>query len=76
MGSTPITSTMIESYLNNKGKLTIISDMPDAYLLNSYSYYKKRMELMKMESFMSQYDLEINDIVNSLKLEIEKRKLI
>ena len=50
--------------------------MPDAYLLNSYAYYKKRMESIKIESFMSEYDLELGEIVKSLKLEVEKRNLV
>lgn len=67
---------MITKYLNNKGQEVVIAEMVDAYLLNSYAYYKKRMELIKVESFMSEYDVELADRVKSLKAEIDKRKLI
>lgn len=76
VGSIPTTSTMLNSYLNNKGKVVVISEMVDAYLLNSYAYYKKRLESSKTESFMSEYDIDLLDRVKSLKAEIDKRKLI
>lgn len=67
---------MIKEYLNNKGKVIVIVEMVDAYLLNSYAYYKKRLEAAKSESFMSEYDVELADRVAALKAEIERRKLI
>lgn len=67
---------LIKSYLSNKGKVVVIADMPDAYLLNAYAYYKKRMEVAKTNSFMSEYDVELEVRAKSLKAEIEKRKLI
>lgn len=68
--------THITSYLNNKGQVVVIAEMVDAYLLNSYAYYKKRMEAAKQEAFMSEYDVELAERVEALKAEIEKRKLI
>lgn len=67
---------LIKSYLNNKGKVVVIKDMVDAYLLNSYAYYKKRMEVAKQESFMSDYDVELSERVEALKAEINRRKLV
>ena len=67
---------MIKSYLNNKGKEVVIIDMVDAYLLNSYAYYKKRAELIKANSFMSEYDVELGERVKALKAEIDRRNLI
>lgn len=67
---------MIKSYLNNKGKEVFIDKMVDAYLLNSYAYYKKRMELIKANSFMSEYDMELAERVKALKAEINSRNLI
>lgn len=67
---------MIKSYLNNKGEVVVISEMVDNYLLNSYAHYKKRMEKLKQDSFMSEYDVELAEKVEALKAEIEKRKLI
>lgn len=67
---------MISKYLNNKGEVVVIAEMVDAYLLNSYSYYKKRMDAVKQESFMSNYDIELAERVKSLKAEILRRKLI
>lgn len=67
---------LLKSYLNNKGKEVVIAEMVDAYLLNAYAYYKKRMEIAKTSSFMSEYDVELELRAKSLKAEIEKRKLI
>lgn len=67
---------MITSYINNKGKTVVIAEMVDAYLLNSYAYYKKRMEAATTESFMSQFDVELAERVKALKAEIDKRKLV
>lgn len=67
---------MITQYLNNKGQVVVIAEMVDAYLLNSYAYYKKRTEVLKTESFMSEYDVELAERVKALKAEIDKRKLI
>lgn len=67
---------MIKKYLNNKGKVVIIAEMPDAYLLNSYAYYKKRMEVAQSEGFMNEYDVELSDRVEALKAEIDRRKLV
>lgn len=67
---------MIKKYLNNKGEVTVIAKMPDAYLLNAYAYYKKRAEAVKQESFMSEYDVELSERIKSLRAEIKKRKLI
>lgn len=50
--------------------------MPDAYLLNSYTYYKKRLELVGGSGFVNPYQLELAERVKALKAEIEKRKLI
>lgn len=50
--------------------------MVDAYLLNSYAYYKKRAELIKANSFMSEYDVELGERVKALKAEIDRRNLI
>lgn len=66
----------MKSYINNKGVVVVIAEMPDAYLLNSYTYYKKRLELLKPDSFMSDYDVEIANRAKALKAEIERRKLI
>lgn len=68
--------TIIKSYLNNKGKVVVIAEMPDAYLLNAYAYYKKRMEIAKTDSFMSEYDVELEERAEALKAEIDRRKLI
>ena len=67
---------MITKYINNKGKMVVIAEMVDAYLLNSYAYFKKRLELLKVESFMSEYDIELAERVEALKAEIDKRKII
>jgi hypothetical protein len=66
----------LTSYLNNKGEVVVISKMVDAYLLNSYAYYKKRMEAAKQDSFMSEYDVELAEKVEALRAEIVKRNLI
>lgn len=71
-----MTEPKVKSYLNNKGQVVIIAEMVDAYLLNSYAYYKKRMEAAKSDSFMSEYDAELADRVAALKAEIDKRELI
>ena len=67
---------MITSYINNKGRVVIIVEMVDAYLLNSYAYYKKRLELIKAEAFMSEYDVGLLNRVEALKREIDRRKLV
>ena len=66
----------MKSYINNKGKIVIIKDMPDAYLLNSYAYHKKRAEAVKSESFMSEYDIELQRRIEALRTEIMRRKLL
>jgi len=71
-----MTKPIIKEYLNNKGQRVVIADMVDAYLLNSYAYYKKRMGVLKIESFMSEYDVELAERVEALKAEINRRKLI
>lgn len=71
-----MTKPLIKEYLNNKGQVVIIATMVDAYLLNSYAYYKKRQEVLKTDSFMSEYDVELAERVKALKAEIDRRKLI
>lgn len=67
---------MITEYINNKGDLVVISKMPDAYLLNSYAYYKKRITATRSGSLMSKYDIDLAERAQALKAEIDKRKLI
>lgn len=66
----------MKSYINNKGKVVVVAEMVDAYLLNSCAYYKKRLELAKQNSFMSDYDVELKGRVDALHAEIKRRKLI
>jgi hypothetical protein len=68
--------TKIKQYLGNKGELILISEMHDAHVLNAYAKNKKRLEKMKKQSFLSQYDIDLNNLVESLHAEIKRRKLI
>ncbi len=75
---------IIKSYVSDSGKKVVISQMPDAYLLNAFAKYKKRMELLDKTgsnlnvatgSKIQTYVGLIRSIAWSLKLEIEKRGL-
>lgn len=72
---------MITEYINTSGKNVVIAEMPDAYLLNSYAKYHKRIvELDSKELgkswWVAQYRTQVNDVVVALRAEIDKRGLV
>lgn len=71
---------IITRYVNNAGKTIIIKNMPGPYLLNSYGYYKKRLDLMD-EQFgnnknIAKYRDKVKIQVDSLWAEIQERNLL
>lgn len=67
---------MITNYLDNRGRIVIIKKMHDSHLLNAYAYYKKRKEIAQQESFISEYDIELQNRTEALENEIKRRKLL
>ena len=72
---------MMTEYINTSGKNVVISDMPDAYLLNSYAKYRARLiELEGKELgkswWVAQYRTQITEVVTALRAEIDHRGLV
>ncbi len=70
----------MKDYINQKGKRIVIREMANPYLLNSYSFYKARLETIDSKLLgnpnISKYKKRLQQQVNFLWLEIKKRKLI
>lgn len=66
---------MVKYYISSSGKVVVIAQMPDAYLVNSLLYYKKRLNLLKEKGATGVYLVQIKEIVESLAEEVSKRKL-
>jgi len=74
---------MLQEYINKDGKRIVVKDMPDAYLINSYTKYKKNVMLIQ-EKLITNPNLggmvqlrlrELIDIKEALKEEVNKRHL-
>jgi hypothetical protein len=70
----------MDSYISNSGKKVIIREMASPYLLNSYSYYNNRLEIMKKQLYKNKQILDyfdrLQNQVDSLWSEIERRNLL
>lgn len=66
---------MVKTYISTSGKEVVIEQMPDAYLVNSLLYYKKRLALLTEKGATGVYVSSIKEIVESLAGEVSKRKL-
>jgi len=75
--------TNMKSYINKEGKEVVIAEMPDAYLINSYTKYKKNVMLIQ-EKLITNPNLrgmvqlrlrELIDIKEALKEEVNTRHL-
>lgn len=71
----------ITEYINSSGKLIVIRDMPDAYLLNSYAHYRKRADKVKSTKlgqswWLDKYLKSIYEVVDALRAEIDRRGLV
>ena len=73
----------MKSYINKEGKEVVIAEMPDAYLINSYTKYKKNVMLIQ-EKLITNPNLggmvqlrlrELIDIKEALKEEVNTRHL-
>lgn len=73
----------MKSYINKEGKEVVIAEMPDAYLINSYTKYKKNVMLIH-EKLITNPNLggmvqlrlrELIDIKEALKEEVNTRHL-
>lgn len=68
----------MKSYINNSGKRIVISKMVNSYLVNSYLYCKKRINLIeekKKNDDVTRYLNQLNNRAEALAKEIGKRKL-
>ena len=72
---------MLKQYISQSGKVVEIGKMPDAYLLNSFAFYRKRVKTLE-ESVKGKgneqillYKKKLIEIRDSLKAEVERRGL-
>jgi len=73
----------MKGYINKEGKEVVIAEMPDAYLINSYTKYKKNVMFIQEKLItnpnlggMVQLHLrEMIDIKEALKKEVDIRHL-
>ena len=66
---------MVKTYISTAGKEVVIEKMPDAYLVNSLLYYKKRHALLVKSGATGVYVSSIKEIIDSLAEEVSKRNL-
>lgn len=75
---------MAGTYLNSKGEIVVISDMPDAYLINSLRKHKEDLrelrEKLAEDPTQIQYVFgrvkELERIIAELRSEIESRDIL
>lgn len=68
-------------YINDKGVLVVIKDMPDAYLLNSYAHHRKRLDKVAASKlagswWLQNYTDSIKTLIEALRAEIDRRGLV